>query len=461
MASGKKSYKTPLTVLTSLFFMWGFLTCLNDIMIPHLKGIFDLNYTQSMLIQFVFFAAYFICSVPSGKVVEKVGYKSGIIIGLLITAVGAVLFYPSASMQSYNLFLGGFFILAAGITLLQVAANPFVAILGSPETSSSRLNLTQAFNSLGTTVAPLFGHWLILSVITESMTELEKAEAVQVPYLLLAGTLVLLAVIIGFVKLPDIRGGSADGEEIADDGFDKLHKSAWGYKHLYLGVIAIFAYVGAEVAIGSFLILFFAEPDIAGLSHAEGAKYVSIYWGGAMIGRFFGAVWLSEEGARSKKYLISVAVNVFSFLVGWYLTKDLILGVIFWAFSIVNFIAFQFGKNDPYRTLGVFSLCTSALALVTVVLSGHVAMWAILSVGFFNSIMFPTIFTLGVKKLGKHTPQGSGALCVGIVGGALVPILSGAVADIANIQISFIVPAVCYLYITFYAFVGSKIKEGV
>ncbi|MBN2342460.1 MAG: sugar MFS transporter [Deltaproteobacteria bacterium] len=460
MTSNKKNYTAPLTVLTSLFFMWGFLTCLNDIMIPHLKGIFDLNYTQSMLIQFVFFAAYFICSVPSGKLVKAVGYKTGIIIGLLIAAAGAGLFYPSASMQSYNLFLAGFFILAAGITLLQVAANPFVAILGTPETSSSRLNLTQAFNSLGTTVAPLFGHWLILSVITESMTPLAKAEAVQVPYLLLAAALVILAVLIGFFKLPTISGGSADGDERTDDGFDKLHKSAWAYKHLYLGVIAIFAYVGAEVAIGSFLILFFEDPNIAGISHAAGAKYVSIFWGGAMIGRFYGAIWLSDKGSKSRKYVTSAVVSVGAFLVGWYLTKDIALGAVFWGFSTANLIAFQFGKNDPYRTLGVFSFCTVALVLITVVVSGPFAMWSILAVGFFNSIMFPTIFTLGVKKLGRHTPQGSGALCVGIVGGALVPLASGAVADAVNIQLSFLVPAACYLYITFYAFVGSKIEAA-
>lgn len=459
MASAKKNYTAPLILLTSLFFMWGFLTCLNDIMIPHLKGIFKLTYTQSMLIQFVFFVAYFICSVPSGKLIKKVGYKSGIIIGLIITAVGAALFHPSASMQSYNLFLAGFFILASGITLLQVAANPFVTILGSPKTSSSRLNLTQAFNSLGTTIAPLFGNWLILSAITESMTALDKAKSVQIPYLLLAASLLILAAIILFFKLPEVAGGAVDDGDAVDNGFDQLHKSAWAYKHLYLGVAAIFCYVGAEVAIGSFLILFFEDPQIAGLSHAAGAKYVAIYWGGAMIGRFYGSVWLSNEGDRFRKYLISAVINFSSFLVGWYLTKDVTLGLVFWGFSVANFVAFQFGQNKPNRTLGVFSLCTVALVLLTVVVSGHVAMWAILSVGFFNSIMFPTIFTLGVQKLGKHTPQGSGALCVGIIGGAIIPVAAGKVADIAGVQLAFLIPAACYLFITYYAFVGTKLEK--
>ncbi len=302
-AGSESNYLAPLAVLTTLFFMWGFITCLNDIIIPHLKAVFELNYAQAMLIQFAFFTAYFVVSLPSGLIVNKLGYKNGIIIGLVTAGVGCLLFYPAASARSYPLFLLALFILASGITLLQVAANPFVAILGKPETASSRLTMTQALNSLGTTIAPIFGSMLILSTVVKSPAELKQlapqaveayrlaeASSVQTPYLGLAGALIVLAVAIALFKLPKIDAASGGAEAGADDS--ESHKSAWSYRHLVLGAVGIFVYVGAEVAIGSFLVNYFKEPSIGGLTEAQGAHYVAYYWGGAMIGRFIGTATL-------------------------------------------------------------------------------------------------------------------------------------------------------------------------
>lgn len=298
----EKNYTSALTVLTSLFFIWGFLTCLNDILIPHLKAVFSLNYAEVMFIQFSFFAAYFIVSLPSGMIVEKIGYKKGIIIGLVVAGIGCLIFYPAAGMRSYPIFLLALFILAAGITLLQVAANPYVAILGKPKTASSRLNLTQAFNSLGTTIAPYFGSLIILSVAVKSTEEISKlsqselsayqlaeASAVQVPYLGLAAALLIIAALIASFKLPKIEAGSVTSSDGYGKNYDELHPSAWRYKHLVLGAVAIFVYVGAEVAIGRFLVNYFGQPEIMGLSEVDAGKFVSFYWGGAMVGLFIGS----------------------------------------------------------------------------------------------------------------------------------------------------------------------------
>lgn len=398
-ASQGGNYTVPLAVVTMLFFMWGFLTCLNDILIPHLKGVFDLNYTQIMLIQFTFFGAYFIMSIPSGSIIAKVGYQKGIVIGLLTSGVGALLFYPAASQISYPLFLTALFVLASGITLLQVAANPYVAVLGKSETASSRLNLTQAFNSLGTTVAPYFGGVLILSSVA-GLTAREEAEMVQMPYVGLAVALVLLAVVIWKSKLPVI---AAVEDHHAKSG--KL-SDALKHRHLVLGAVGIFVYVGAEVSIGSFLVNFFGQSDIAGLPEATAAGFVSYYWGGAMIGRFIGSALMQKINAG--------------------------------------------------KLLAVASLIASGLVLTTVFTTGQFAMWTILSVGLFNSIMFPTIFTLGIDGLGKLTSQGSSLMIMAIVGGAIIPVAQGALADTYGIQHAFILPAICYLYIMYYGWAGHK-----
>lgn len=394
--SATPNYIPALALLTSLFFMWGFITCLNDILIPHLKGLFNLNYARTMLVQFIFFGAYAIMSVPSGLVVSRIGYQRGIVVGLAITGVGALLFLPAASMVSYPVFLGAFFVLASGITLLQVAANPFVAILGKPETASSRLNLTQAFNSVGTTIAPLFGSMMILE--NSFSNAAEEAAAVRIPYILIAFTLFAIALVFAFVKLPKIEAPGSDDTKVGG--------SAWQYRHLVLGAVAIFLYVGSEVSIGSFLVNFFSLPDIAGFTPAVAGKYVSFYWGGAMIGRFLGSV--IQTYIKPSRWL---AVNV-----------------------------------------------TFALVMVagTMMLPGNIAMWTIISVGLFNSIMFPTIFTLSIDGLGRHTGQGSGILCMAIVGGAILPLLMGVIADAASIRTGFIVPLLGYAYILYYALAGYK-----
>ena len=446
----KMNYKPALYLLTSLFFMWGFITCLNDILIPHLKSLFELSYTMVMLIQFTFFGAYFLMSLPSGWLVGKIGYKKGIIAGLSITAVGALMFIPASIFISYAFFLSGFFVLASGITILQVAANPYVAILGSPETASSRLNMTQAFNSLGTTIAPIFGAMLILSDNAEEavISASEHASAVQLPYVGIAVVLFLIAGIFVFAKLPTIQTGNKNADE-------NISGSAWQYRHLILGAVGIFAYVGAEVSIGSFMINFFGEDYIAGFSEAEAAKYVALYWGGAMVGRFFGAVSLSDSNERLKN-ILTVVIAAFAILLAWYLTEEIQLAFIFFGFVILNIIAVRIGNNKPAKTLAVFAITATILVSVTVIFSGMLSMWTLIAIGLFNSIMFPTIFTLSIDGLGKHTSQGSGILVMAIVGGAIVPLIMGALADTIGLHSSFIITVICYAYIAFYGFEGYK-----
>ncbi len=384
-----------LVSLTSLFFMWGFITCLNDILIPYLKGAFDLSYTQAMLVQFCFFGAYFVVSMPAGALVGKIGYKKGIVSGLTVASLGCILFYPAAAMANYALFLFALFILASGITLLQVSANPYVGALGPSKTASSRLTMTQAFNSLGTTVAPFFGAWLIFSG-TEQV-ESSGATAVQLPYLLLAVMLFLLAIVFAILKLPEL--GKVTNTTTSS-------QKSWQYRHLKLGALGIFLYVGAEVAIGSFLINFLHEPSIAGLSESEASRFIAYYWGGAMVGRFIGAVVMQRIAA---------------------------------------------GKLLAFNASMVIVLICCAITF-----DGGVAMWSILAVGLFNSIMFPTIFSLALNELGDATSHGSGVLCLAIVGGAIVPLLQGMLADAIGVQLAFILPVFCYVYIAYYGISGSK-----
>jgi FHS family L-fucose permease-like MFS transporter len=400
----------PLVIVTILFFMWGLLTALNDVLIPHLKSLYTLTYGQAMLVQFCFFGAYFIVSLPAGALIKKIGYQNGAVTGLAIAAAGCALFYPAAT-SGYGLFLLGFFVLAAGITILQVAANPYVTVLGDAKTASSRLTLTQAFNSLGTTVAPTLGGILILSGTVMSATELAalpeaqqlaykatQAASVQGPYLVLAAALLVLAVLFKFARLPKIVHADDPSHSLAG-----AKGSALAHPNLLLGAIGIFVYVGGEVSIGSFLINFLGEPGVASLSAADAAHYVSYYWGGAMIGRFIG-------------------------------------------FAVMR-------RVSPGIALAFNAAASIVLILLAIFGHGHVAMWAILAVGLCNSIMFPTIFSMALHKLGRFTGQGSGILCMAIVGGAVVPLLQGKVADTAGLQASFFVPAACYLFIMFY---GAK-----
>jgi MFS transporter, FHS family, L-fucose permease len=407
-----QSYKAPLAVVTTLFFMWGFLTCLNDILVPHLKPIFDLNYARVMLIQFAFFGAYFIFSLPSARIVDWIGYQRSMVVGLLTMGLGAFLFVPAASVPSFPLFLGALIVLAAGITCLQVAANPYVTVLGRPETASSRLNLTQAFNSLGTFLAPFFGGLLILSSAPKSMDEiramapdalqvyrLHEAATVKTPYVGLGIALVLLAVAIGSFKLPTIPHAQHKVGE-------KVNDSIWKHPNLIFGAIAIFVYVGGEVAIGSFLVNYFTQPEIAGLTEKVAASFVAFYWGGAMVGRFIGSALLQKVSTRG--------------------------------------------------LLGVCAVCAAALVAISMLTTGHTAMYSIILVGFFNSIMFPSIFTLGVAELGPLTGDGSGVMIMAIVGGAIIPVAQGAIADRIGIHHAFFLPVICYLYILFFALSGSR-----
>ena len=391
-----------LSVVGALFFMLGFITCLNDILIPHLKAIFNLNYTQAMLVQFCFFTAYAVMSIPMSKLVEKMGYKAGIIGGFLIAALGCILFYPAAASASYPIFLGALFILASGIVLLQVAGNPYVTLLAPKGKESVMLTLIQAFNSLATTVAPPIGAALIFVDATASQAE--RISSVQMPYLGLAGFMILLSVLIGLIKLPDARQIAAEQTESSHDG----KSSVWQYKHMVLGTIGIFCYVGAEVAIGSLMVN--ALEHTAGLSHDKAAGYLSVYWGGAMVGRFIGA------GLMNK-----IAPN--------------------------KYLAFN------------ASMAVGLLLLAIAAGGGAVTQWALLLIGFFNSIMFPTIFSLGTKGLGKFTGAASGIISTAIVGGALVPVLQGLVIDNVGLMISYVIPAVCYVYIVFFATQGYKADE--
>ncbi|TQK02552.1 FHS family L-fucose permease-like MFS transporter [Herbaspirillum sp. SJZ107] len=384
---------SALVIVTMLFFMWGLITSLNDILIPHLKSIYTLTYVQAMLVQMCFFGAYAIISLPAGALIRRIGYQKGAVTGLLIAAIGCALFYP-ASYSSYSMFLFAFFVLASGITVLQVAANPYVAVLGPARTASSRLTLTQAFNSLGTTIGPKVGGLLILSAAGAAAGTASDAATVRGPYLALAAVLAVLAVLFMAAKLPKI----AETEDVALEG--EGHGSALAHRHLVLGALGIFLYVGAEVSIGSFLINFLGESHIAGLSHAAAADYVSIYWGGAMIGRFIG-------------------------------------------FAVMRVVS-------PGKALAFNALLAIALILTATFGSGTTAMWAILAVGLCNSIMFPTIFTMALHGLGKFTGQGSGILCMAIVGGAIVPFAQGALADSMGVQMSFLLPAACYAFILYF-----------
>ncbi|HZW81147.1 MAG TPA: sugar MFS transporter [Candidatus Deferrimicrobiaceae bacterium] len=480
------SYSGPLAVVTTLFFMWGFLTCLNDILVPHLKPIFDLDYAEIMLIQFAFFGAYFLFSIPSAKIIDWIGYQRSMVLGLLTMGLGAFLFVPAASVPSYPLFLMALIVLAAGITCLQVAANPYVTVLGKPETASSRLNLTQAFNSLGTFLAPFFGGLFILSTAPKSMEEiramapaalqayrLHEAATVKMPYVGLGIALVVLAVAIGSFKLPKIPQAQHQVGE-------KVNDSIWRHPNLIFGAIGIFVYVGAEVAIGSFLVNYFSQPEIGGMTERVAAGFVAFYWGGAMVGRFIGSNFLGGAKATYMGLVaaISIALVLLSYPIeshmppgyqpgvpnltwlAWLVVagRPLFILVAVAAATIAVVAALRGGKAvaNTGLLLGICAVSTTALVTISMLSSGHFAMWSIILVGFFNSIMFPSIFTLGVAELGPLTGDGSGIMIMAIVGGALIPLAQGAIADKIGIHHAFFLPVICYLYILFFALSGSK-----
>lgn len=432
----KPNYTIPFIALTSLFFMWGFITVIVDAFVPRLKEVFELSLGQAGLVQFAWFTAYALISIPAGMLVSRLSYKKGIIIGLAVCGLGCLLFIPAASTRIFAFFLMALFTLAGGITILQVAANPFVAVLGPEKSASSRLNLAQAFNSLGTAIAPIFAVAFLLSDTIKSSDQIatlapsakeayytSEASAVQGPFFVIAMILLVIAGIFAFVKLPNILGENAGGS----------YGDALKFKNLKMGMIGIFVYVGAEVAIGSYLVDYFISMDMdkiipndsfmrgiaatissvfsgkdIGQVDAKGivGSFVFFYWTGAMIGRFIGS----------------------------YLTKII----------------------QPGKVLAGFALGAIVLLTTTMMTGGTFAMWTVLAVGLFNSIMFPTIFTLGIDGLGDLKPKGSGLLCTAIVGGAIIPPLFGMTADSIGFKLAFIVPILCYLYIMFFGFTSSK-----
>jgi FHS family L-fucose permease-like MFS transporter len=427
--STNKSYRSAFIFLTTLFFLWGFITVLVDSLVPRLKDVFEMSYAKTVLVQFAFFLAFFVFSLPAGYLLSKIGYKKGIILGLMTMAVGCLLFYPAAEYRTFPVFLIGYFTLAGGITILQVAANPYVALLGSEEGASSRLNLSQAFNSLGTTIAPVVGALFLLSDSVKTsqeitlLTEVEKgtylaaeAATVQTPFLFIALFIGILALLFSFIKLPKLLQDSPKG------GYLSLLKN----NTLLMGALGIFVYVGAEVAIGSFLVNYFFEMNLAPIvaqnetmmkiantiastfnktfTDADPKSllgiFVVFYWGGAMIGRFIGA----------------------------YLTRILL----------------------PGKVLAIFASLAIGMIFISISTTGLLAMWSILAVGLFNSIMFPTIFTLSLEGLGDLKAQASGLLCMAIVGGAIIPFIFGSLIDGFGFKKAFLLTIACYAYILFF-----------
>jgi FHS family L-fucose permease-like MFS transporter len=420
VSSDHPSNYRAMAMVTTLFFMWGFLTALNDILVPHLKSIFELNYTRVMLINSAFFGSYFVFAIPAGKLIEMIGYKKTMVVGLLIMAVGALLFVPAANVPSFELFLAALIVLAAGVTTLQVAANPYVTVLGPARTASSRLNLTQAFNSLGTTIAPYVGGLLILAAAPMSSTQLQQlsapallayrqheASSVKIPYVFIALALTALALAIAMFNLPKIE----QTREFRPMGeTDAAARDLWKQRQLVLGALGIFLYVGAEVAIGSFLINYFTQPEIGNMTVKAAAALVSLYWLGAMIGRFIGSAVLQKLPTRA--------------------------------------------------VLGTVAVIACLLVVTSMLSTGWLAMVTIILVGLFNSVMFPSIFSLGIEGLGPLTGKGSGLLVMAIVGGAIIPVAEGALADRIGIHHAFILPALCYIYIAFYGYKGSVHKTS-
>ncbi|HEV8081555.1 MAG TPA: sugar MFS transporter [Chitinophagaceae bacterium] len=453
--SQQKRFHFSFAVITGLFFIWGFITALNDILLPYLKKLFVLSYLQATLIQFAFFGAYFtgsliyfITSIRYGDLIEKIGYKNCIITGLLIAAFGCCLFYPAASLKIFGVFLTGLFCLGLGFTLLQIAANPYVIILGSEKGASGRLNLAQGINSLGTTIAPLMGAYFLFSHYS-SHTVAPGVFIIQHMYLVFALIFIGIAAIIKTISLPDFK---SNAPMIKGAG-------ALQYPHLIMGIIAIFTYVGGEVSIGSFMISFSKLPQITGLHESEGSKYVAMYWGGLMIGRFIGAISLDAKMRAYNKYVLMTCIPLISYIIIAQLTNQstaLYAG----AFLILNLFAFFIGRFLPARSLGVFSVVLTGLILIAVFSSGTIALWALVGAGLFNSILWSNIFTLSLTGLGKYTSQGSSLLIMSILGAALIPVIQGAVADVAGLQRSFFIPVFCYLYLAFYGFRGYKLKRN-
>jgi FHS family L-fucose permease-like MFS transporter len=448
-ARNGQTYRGPFAIMTVLFFMWGFMTVFNDILIPRFKDAFRLDYFHAMLVQFAFFGAYFIgsllyfgISVAIGDPIARLGYKNGIVIGLMISALGSALFWPAATSLSYLLFLIALFVVGLGFAMLQIAANPYVTILGPERTASSRLNLAQAFNSFGTTLGPLVGGYLIFQYFAR--TGAHGTESVKVPYLAFCIVFAVLAAIFFFVNLPHV------GEGRIEPGFAALK-----FPHVALGVLAIFLYVGGEVSVGSSIINFLGQPNVAGLTQLQASGFVSLFWGGMLIGRFMGAVELSDLAPGRKRLLLGAIPIAACLLLGTIRGWSIVLKYL--PFVALCWILFQLGRSLAARTLMIFSLSVVALLVIAIVAGGKLAMWCVVGAGLFTSIGWSNTFSLAIEGVGIYKSQASSLLVMAILGGAILPPLQGYIADRYNLQISYIVPVIAYAYVAFYGWKGHKV----
>ena len=441
MTEQKNTQTAGMAFMGMIFFLFGFVTTFNITLADKFKAVFELSNFQAQLVNGAFFFTYFLLAFTAGGIIKKIGYKGGVILGLILVAVGSFLFFPAAKMLSFPFFLFAIFIMAGGVVFLQTAANPYVTALGPSASASGRLNLTQALNSIATYIAPLVAGLFIFKSAAEAA--LNTAENVPTtPFLIIGIVVIIIAIAIYFLKLP----------EISTQGVEK--KSVWKYPHVVLGALGIFCYVGAEVGTAAMLQRYFQEA--LGIANTQAAMMIALYWGGAMVGRFYGSFMLSDV-KESKKYIYTVLVLLLALFVGWFVRKEITDGLIFAGIAFVNYLAMRLGKGNASRSLAVFGLIAALLLVVVMAAGGPIILWLGLSVGFFNSIMFPNIFTLGVEGLDKgELSMASGLINTLIVGGAVIPVLMGLVADSIGVRFAFILPILCYLYIVFFALVGSK-----
>ncbi|MEE1097606.1 MAG: sugar MFS transporter [Bacteroidales bacterium] len=459
MKTNKIGKMLPMFSVTLLFFMWGFITSLNDILIPYLKSVYSLSHFEANIVQFAFFIAYFVGSFifyllsKKGKdTISLYGYKTTLVIGLLVSSVACSVFALSAYLEmGFGVFLMALFMLGLGLTFLQIAANPFVALIGNPATASSRLNLSQAFNSLGTTLGPAIGGYLIFTYFMDKNAT--SASGVILPYLFLSLLLLVLAIFIAFVKI---------NIQVEEKQNEKHNRSIFSYPYVVLGALGIFFYVGAEVAVGSNIVSYLKES--MQMPEALAAAYLSYYWGGAMIGRFLGSVSLSNmsSGKKTASMVLLAAAGFAVIYVINYLLHGLSFGqvAVFLAFMILNFLGFQLGKGMPSRLLAIFALLNVVLICTAMLLSGPIAIWSLLAIGLFNSIMWSNVFTLAIDGLENRTAEASSILIMMILGGAVLPPLQGMLADCIGIRLSFFIPMISYIYLLFYGIAGCKIGKN-
>jgi len=453
-------------IVSGLFFLWGFITCLNDLLIPKFKADFALTQFQANLGQSAFFGAYFLVSllyfavsVAFGDPINRLGYRNGICAGLLTAAAGCGLFYPAAVAHSYPLFLGALLVLGGGLTLIQIAANPYVAILGPARAAPARLNLSQGVNSLGYVVAPLLGGFFLFGSEVYSTTGAKGVAAVRTPYLGLAAAFFVLAFTFRFIRLPDYT----NTEKVSRG------ETPFRFPHFTRGWFAIFCYVGAEVTIGSILINYLGDSSVLGMPAHEADKFLSFYWGGLMIGRLMGAVALGES-APARKHLLMAILGLASVLVIYanatfkqrLTTGELLSATTVWPFLLpvlLSYVGLLLGRGQAGRMIGLFGLVAILLTVLSISTHGAWALWSIVAIGLFDSVMWSNIFTLSIRGLGEATSQASSLLVMMIVGGALLPALQGALMDFVGVRASLSIVLLAYLYMVYFGLVGSRLKH--